>query len=143
MMDSRGVLDNNGAEKLLGRGDMLFLEISRLERIHGAFVSDEEARRVVEFWTQQAKPEFDDTILSQPDSEDGDEHGASHPADPLYDEAIQLVAQTRQASISMIQRRLMIGYNRAARMVERMEQDGMVGPPMGSKPREVLLPPVI
>lgn len=142
MQDSRVILDHNGAEKLLGAGDMLFLEISQLKRVHGAFISDEEATRVAQFWSNQSSPRFDETILAMSEKDDEEEREAAlGPVDSLYDEALNLVAQSQSASISMIQRRLQIGYNRAARMVERMETDGLVGPPIGSKPREVFMPP--
>jgi S-DNA-T family DNA segregation ATPase FtsK/SpoIIIE len=142
-IDSRTILDQQGAETLLGNGDMLFSDRgTKLRRIHGAFLSDNEVHRVVEFLKQQAKPVYDMDIL-KPREEDAEEGGA--PAndfhDEFYDQAIAIVCDTRQASVSYIQRRLQIGYNRAARMVEQMERDGIVGPTNGAKPREVLAPP--
>ncbi|MFL5306601.1 MAG: DNA translocase FtsK [Polyangia bacterium] len=142
-IDSRTILDQSGAETLLGNGDMLFSDRgTKLRRIHGAFLSDEEVHRVVDFLKQQAKPVYDMDIL-KPREEDAEEGGA--PAndfhDELYDQAIAIVCDTRQASVSYIQRRLQIGYNRAARMVEQMERDGIVGPTNGAKPRDVLAPP--
>ncbi len=137
-VDSRTILDTGGAETLLGGGDMLFLPpgTARLERIHGSYVSEEEIARLVAFLKNQGEPEYNEEILEEP------EPGAvadDPEFDELYDKAVALVAETRQASISMIQRRLKIGYNRAARMIERMEQEGVVGPSRGAKPREVLV----
>ena len=142
-IDSRTILDQQGAETLLGNGDMLFSDRgTKLRRIHGAFLSDNEVHRVVEFLKQQAKPVYDMDIL-KPREEDAEEGGA--PAndfhDEFYDQAVAIVCETRQASVSYIQRRLQIGYNRAARMVEQMERDGIVGPTNGAKPRDVLAPP--
>lgn len=139
-IDSRTILDSMGAEALLGMGDMLFLPpgVGYLQRVHGAFVSELEVQRVVEFLSRQGKPEYDKSILKAPPaaSEKQDEEDY----DDLWDDALKIVTDTRQASISMIQRRLRVGYNRAARMIERMEQEGIVGPSDGSgKPREVLV----
>jgi S-DNA-T family DNA segregation ATPase FtsK/SpoIIIE len=140
-IDSRTILDTSGAETLLGNGDMLFSDRgTKLRRLHGAFLSDEEVHRVVDFLKKQAKPVYDMDILKP--REDEAEEGAPvddfH--DDLYDQAVAIVCDTRQASVSYIQRRLQIGYNRAARMVERMEHDGIVGPTNGAKPRDVLAP---
>jgi S-DNA-T family DNA segregation ATPase FtsK/SpoIIIE len=142
-IDSRTVLDTSGAETLLGNGDMLFSDRgTKLRRIHGAFLSDDEVHRVVDFLKTQAKPVYDMDIL-KPRDEEGDGEGA--PADDfhddLYDQAVAIVCETRQASVSYIQRRLQIGYNRAARLVEQMEREGIVGAANGAKPREVLAPP--
>jgi S-DNA-T family DNA segregation ATPase FtsK/SpoIIIE len=142
-IDSRTVLDTSGAETLLGNGDMLFSDRgTKLRRIHGAFLSDDEVHRVVDFLKKQAKPVYDMDIL-KPREEDTDGEGA--PADDfhddLYDQAVAIVCDTRQASVSYIQRRLQIGYNRAARLVEHMEREGIVGAANGAKPREVLAPP--
>jgi S-DNA-T family DNA segregation ATPase FtsK/SpoIIIE len=142
-IDSRTVLDTSGAETLLGNGDMLFSDRgTKLRRIHGAFLSDDEVHRVVDFLKKQAKPVYDMDIL-KPREEDADGEGA--PADDfhdeLYDQAVAIVCDTRQASVSYIQRRLQIGYNRAARLVEQMEREGIVGAANGAKPREVLAPP--
>jgi S-DNA-T family DNA segregation ATPase FtsK/SpoIIIE len=139
-IDSRTILDCNGAETLLGAGDMLFLPpgTAKLRRSHGAFVSDTEVQRVVEFLKKQGKPVYEKSILEmKPAGETGADEDEM---DERYDDAVALVAETRQASISMIQRRLRIGYNRAARIIERMEQEGIVGPSDGtSKPREVFI----
>ncbi len=136
--DSRTILDNIGAEKLLGRGDMLFLPpgTSKVTRIHGPYVSEPEIERVVEYIKQHGKPRYEKIPFKSKKTKD-DEEAFEH--DEKYDEAVQIVAETRQASISMIQRRLRVGYNRAARMIERMEQEGVVGPQEGVKPREVLV----
>ena len=134
--DSRTILDANGAEHLLGSGDMLFLPpgTSRLQRVHGAYVSEVEILRVVEHWKKQARPVYDQSIVeAKEEAQETDADGY----DEMYDQAVALVTDTRQASISMVQRRLRVGYNRAARMIEKMEQEGVVGPADGSKPREV------
>lgn len=136
--DSRTILDQNGAEHLLGAGDMLFLPpgTSRLVRIHGAYVSEVEILRVVEFWKKQGHPSYDQSILEmKEETAEGDSNGY----DEMYDQAVAVVAESRQASISMLQRKLRVGYNRAARMIEKMEQEGIVGPADGSKPREVYI----
>jgi S-DNA-T family DNA segregation ATPase FtsK/SpoIIIE len=141
-IDSRTILDQPGAETLLGNGDMLFSDRgTKLRRIHGAFLSDEEVHRVVDFLKKQAKPVYDMDIL-KPREEDAEEGGAPVEEfhDALYDQAVAIVCETRQASVSFIQRRLQIGYNRSARMVEQMERDGIVGPANGIKPREVIAP---
>jgi S-DNA-T family DNA segregation ATPase FtsK/SpoIIIE len=141
-IDSRTILDQPGAETLLGNGDMLFSDRgTKLRRIHGAFLSDEEVHRVVDFLKKQAKPVYDMDIL-KPRDEEGEEGAppAEEFHDALYDQAVAIVCETRQASVSFIQRRLQIGYNRSARMVEQMERDGIVGPANGIKPREVLAP---
>jgi S-DNA-T family DNA segregation ATPase FtsK/SpoIIIE len=139
--DSRTIIDGNGAEHLLGRGDMLFLSpgVGGLRRVHGAYVSEEEIERTVAFVRAQAAPQYDESILA-PRSEELEAKDANdEPKDEMYDQAVAIVAETRLASISMIQRRLRIGYNRAARMVEQMEAAGVVGPADGAKPREVLV----
>ena len=137
--DSRTILDANGAESLLGNGDMLFLApgTAKLQRIHGAFISEEEVLRVIDFLKKQKRPEFDESVTEAPPRPEGEEEAGEY--DERYDEAVALVAKTRQASISMIQRHLRIGYNRAARIVETMEKEGVVGPSDGVKPREVLV----
>lgn len=140
-VDSRTILDCNGAESLLGAGDMLYMPpgTSRLQRIHGAFVSDSEVQRVVDFLKKQGKPVYEKSILEMKDS---DEKGGSEDEiqDERWEDALRLVAETKQASISMVQRRLRIGYNRAARIVEMMESEGMVAMSDGtSKPREVYM----
>ncbi len=140
--DSRTILDTNGAETLLGDGDMLFLPpgTAKLQRIHGAFISDREVNRLTDFLKKQQTPEYDKAIaeFSRPSKKECEEQ---EEVDEKYEEALEIVRQTRQASISMLQRRLRVGYNRAARMIEMMEKEGIVGPSDGSKPREVYLPP--
>jgi S-DNA-T family DNA segregation ATPase FtsK/SpoIIIE len=138
--DSRTILDANGAERLLGQGDMLFLPpgTARVQRLHGAFVSDEDVHRVVDFIRRQEKPQFHmDLLVDESANEEGDEEGEDL-SDEMYDRAVQLVTEHRQASISWLQRRLRVGYNRAARMIERMEREGVVSPAAGSRGREVL-----
>ncbi|MGQ9646928.1 MAG: DNA translocase FtsK [Thermodesulfobacteriota bacterium] len=139
-VDSRTILDTIGAEHLLGAGDMLFLPpgSSKLIRIHGAFVSSAEINRIVEFLKKQGKPSYDSSILEEVRKEK-EEAAGDEEYDEKYDEAVAFVAETGQASISLIQRRFRIGYNRAARIVEKMEEEGVVGPSDGIKPREVLI----
>ncbi len=140
--DSRTILDCNGAETLLGMGDMLFLPpgTSRLQRLHGAFVSDAEVQRVVDFLKKQGKPVYDKSIMAMKPGDEKTTDDDDEPIDDRYDDAVALVAEAKQASISMVQRRLRIGYNRAARIIEKMEQEGIVGPSDGtSKPREVFI----
>jgi len=141
-IDSRTIMGQPGAETLLGNGDMLFSDRgTKLRRIQGAFLSDDEVHRVVDFLKKQAKPVYDMNILVARDEEDGEGAAALDDFhDDLYDQAIAIVCDTRQASVSFIQRRLQIGYNRAARMVEQMEREGLVGPSNGIKPREVIAP---
>ncbi len=139
--DSRTILDSMGAEALLGMGDMLFLPpgVGYLQRVHGAFVSELEVQRVVEYLSKQGNPEYDKSILKAPPAAK-DLDGEEEEYDERWDEALKIVSDTRLASISMIQRRLRVGYNRAARIIERMEAEGIVGPSDGSgKPREVLI----
>ena len=138
--DSRVILDTMGAERLLGMGDLLFLPpgTSRLKRIHGPYVSDEEVNRVVEFLKNQAAPEYEAGILELKEQEE--EIAENGEKDEKYADAVELVAETRNASISMLQRRLRVGYNRAARIIETMEKEGLVGPSDGIKPREVYIP---
>jgi len=138
-VDSRTILDDHGAEKLLGAGDMLYIPpgTSRLNRIHGAFVSDKEISRIVEFLKKQAKPVYDESITAELPEEEGREHGQDE-FDEKYDEAVELVTDLGQASISLVQRYMKIGYNRAARIIEQMEAEGIVGPSDGVKPRKVL-----
>jgi S-DNA-T family DNA segregation ATPase FtsK/SpoIIIE len=143
-VDSRTILDANGAESLLGNGDMLFHPptSSELVRVHGAFISEEEIAQVVEHLKAQAEPIYDETILAAAEQEDEDGaegEGADGQQDELYDTAVQIVAEMGQASTSMVQRKLRIGYNRAARLIEQMEREGIVGPPDGSRPRQVLI----
>ena len=147
-MDSRTILDQIGAENLLSHGDMLFLPpgTSVPIRVHGAFVSDREVHRVVKHLIGAGGPAYVEEILTPPEGpipgvpwEGGAKDDAEQ--DPLYDEAVRVVTETRRASISGVQRRLKIGYNRAARMVETMEVAGIVGPLQTNGAREVIAPP--
>ena len=149
-VDSRTVLDVMGAEHLLGKGDMLYLApgTSRLVRVHGAYVSEAETNTVVEYWKQQAQPEYDKSYLMAPPSEDGNspeidsEDGSESLAeDPVYQDAVRVICEMGKASTSILQRRLRLGYGRAARMLDVMQRDGIIGPPDGSRPREVLKRP--
>jgi len=152
-VDSRTILDQSGAEALLGHGDMLFLQpgTSLPVRVHGAFVSDQEVHRVVGKLKVMSPPVYLDEVLEGPsapipglpgESAGGGEDGGGDPEqDPLYDEAVKIVTESRKASISGVQRRLKIGYNRAARMIEAMEAAGLVGPLQSNGSREVLVPP--
>jgi S-DNA-T family DNA segregation ATPase FtsK/SpoIIIE len=134
-VDSRTILDTNGAESLLGNGDMLFLSpnIGRLQRLHGPYVSEGEIKRIVEYLKQQGAPSYHNEILKEPEEEENGEEMD----DEKYQEAVDFVMSKGEASISMVQRRFRIGYNRAARIIERMERAGVVGPSDGVKPREV------
>jgi len=138
-VDGRTILDQNGAENLLGRGDMLFLPpgVSALERLHGPFVSDDEVRRVTDFLRDQGSPTYEAQITAS--DEDVDLPGAGEEYDELYDLAVAYVCRQGKASASMIQREFRIGYNRAARILEFMEREGVVGPADGARPREVLV----
>ncbi len=140
-VDSRVILDTQGAETLLGRGDMLFLApgTSRLSRVHGAYVDEAEVKAVVEFWRNQGRPAHLDEVTAAPpepakndaaDPENRDEHFAA---------AVRLVVAAGEASVSNIQRKLSLGYARAGRIMDMMESEGIVGPPQGSKPRQVLV----
>jgi S-DNA-T family DNA segregation ATPase FtsK/SpoIIIE len=146
-VDSRTILDVMGSEHLLGKGDMLFLPpgSSRLTRLHGAFVTETEIGCVVDFWKQQAAPEYDQSFLIAPPTEDDEEAPGGEPPDsgqdPMYEEAVRLVLQMGKASTSTLQRHLRLGYGRAARILDMMQRDGIIGPPDGSKPREVLKRP--
>jgi len=137
-VDSRTILDANGAEHLLGDGDMLFMPpgVGRIMRIHGAYVSEEEVRAVTDFLKRQKRPDYDATILSHIASDEESEQEELE-LDEKYEEAVDLVSKTGQASISMLQRKLRVGYNRAARMIEVMEAQGIVGPSDGVRPRDV------
>jgi S-DNA-T family DNA segregation ATPase FtsK/SpoIIIE len=139
--DSRTVLDQNGADSLLGQGDMLFLPpgTSRLQRLHAPFVTEKEVSELVAYLRDQGEPELDPTLVRlREESEAREARGED--VDEMFDQAVAIVAETRNASISYVQRRLKIGYNRAARIVEQMEQEGMVGPQDGTRPRDVFLP---
>ncbi|MEE2788704.1 MAG: DNA translocase FtsK 4TM domain-containing protein [Myxococcota bacterium] len=138
-IDSRTILSTNGAENLLGKGDMLFMPpgTSRLTRVHGAFVDENEIHEIVEFIAQQQEPEYlDESVLETCDETDEGDADAGD-MDPMYEEAVRVVARDARASTSHLQRRLSLGYNRAARIVDQMERDGLVGPSRGAKPREV------
>lgn len=144
-VDSRTILDTNGAEQLLGRGDMLFLspESRRLLRIHGAYISEKEIARIVRFLQEQGAPEYNEEVLANPEEEGGEGGlgGGETSDDPLFEEAARFVVETRKASTSLLQRRFQIGYGRAARLLDIMEEEGIVGPPNGPRPREILVPP--
>jgi DNA segregation ATPase FtsK/SpoIIIE, S-DNA-T family len=143
-VDSRTVLDVMGAEHLLGKGDMLFLPpgSSRLVRVHGSYVSEAETNDVVEFWKKQAAPEYDQTFLIPPPSPDEEEaEDIEGPEDAMYQEAVRVVCEMGKASTSTLQRRLRLGYGRAARILDMMQRDGIIGPPDGSRPRDVLKRP--
>jgi S-DNA-T family DNA segregation ATPase FtsK/SpoIIIE len=143
--DSATIINTPGAENLLGMGDMLILPpgTSSLTRVHGPYVDEKEIHAVVEHWKAQGAPVYDPSIL-KPRAEDGEglDGVADEGPDELYDQAIAAVGDMRFISISLLQRKLRVGYNRAARMIERMERDGIVGPADGAKPREVLIRPV-
>ena len=136
-VDSRTILDGNGAEQLLGKGDMLYLPpaSSRLVRLHGPYISEQESARLAAFLRKQGKPVYDESITA----EDKGPDGVEFEKDDLYDEAARIVVGSGQASISYLQRRLRIGFSRAARLVDMMEAEGLVSPAAGSKPREVLV----
>jgi DNA segregation ATPase FtsK/SpoIIIE, S-DNA-T family len=146
-VDSRTILDSNGAEALLGRGDMLFLPpgTSRLQRLHAPFVTEKEIAAVVEFWKNQGQAEYVQGFLESPRDEKGRDLDAEPEDgdgnDELFEDAVRLVLEFGKASTSLLQRRLRIGYGRAAHLIDMMERDGIVGPADGSKPREILKPP--
>jgi S-DNA-T family DNA segregation ATPase FtsK/SpoIIIE len=135
--DSRTILDCNGAEQLLGRGDMLFLPpaSSRVTRLHGPYISEQESARLASFLRKQGRPQYNATITEDEKTAEALEFEK----DDLYDEAARIVVQSSQASISYLQRRLRIGFSRAARLVDMMEAEGLVSPASGGKPREVLV----
>jgi S-DNA-T family DNA segregation ATPase FtsK/SpoIIIE len=143
-VDSRTILDANGAETLLGRGDMLFLPpgSARLMRAHGPMVTEEEVNRVTDYLRAQAAPTYNESILRSPeDPQAGGSAAIDLITDALYDKAVRLVVEMGKASTSALQRRLRIGYGRAASLLDAMESDGIIGPPEGSRPREVLVKP--
>ncbi|QMV19247.1 DNA translocase FtsK [Granulicella sp. 5B5] len=146
-VDSRTIIDSNGAESLLGRGDMLFLPpgTSRLQRVHAPFVTEKEIAAVTEFWRAQGQAEYVEGFLEGPKDEKGSGEGGSandgDDNDPMFDDAVRLVFEFGKASTSLLQRRLRIGYGRAAHLIDLMERDGLVGPADGSKPREILKAP--
>ena len=146
-VDSRTILDSNGSESLLGKGDMLYLPAgsARLHRIHGPLVSEDEIVSVCDFWRQQAQAKYNEQLLEAPKDENGkveggaeSEGGGGEADDELYQDAIRVVCEMGRASTSTLQRRLRIGYGRAAHLIDLMEKDGIVGPPDGTRPREVL-----
>jgi S-DNA-T family DNA segregation ATPase FtsK/SpoIIIE len=144
-IDSRTILDQMGAETLLGQGDMLYLPPGTgfPQRVHGAFVSDQEVHRIAEYLKAQGMPNYIDGVLTSLDEQEAGgelEGGGDGEADPLYDQAVDIVLKSRRASISLVQRHLRIGYNRAARLVEQMERAGLVSPMQGNGNREVLAP---
>ena len=148
-VDSRTILDTKGADTLIGRGDMLFSPpgTSRLVRAQGAFVSDEEVHEMVEFLKRNGPPQYAQSVQQQIDraaredeeGEGGEEDGDLGDDGELYQQAVDVLKSTKRASTSMLQRRLRIGYNRAARIMEIMEEKGIVGPENGSSPREILV----
>ncbi|HEV2021615.1 MAG TPA: DNA translocase FtsK [Terriglobales bacterium] len=148
-VDSRTILDANGAESLLGRGDMLYLPSgsARVNRVHAPYVTEKEISALVEFWRQQAPAQYDDKFLQPPKDENGRPEGGSladgeeGEHDELYEDAVRLVIEFGKASTSLLQRRLRIGYGRAAHLIDLMEHDGIVGRPDGPKPRELLKKP--
>jgi DNA segregation ATPase FtsK/SpoIIIE, S-DNA-T family len=159
-VDSRTILDSNGSESLLGKGDMLYLPAgsARLHRIHGPLVSEDEITSVCDFWRQQAQAKYNEALLEAPKEDDGKPNGggggnakggrAQHEEeggaggeevdDALYQDAVRICCEMGRASTSTLQRRLRIGYGRAAHLIDLMEKDGIVGPPDGTRPREVL-----
>ncbi|HEY7216459.1 MAG TPA: DNA translocase FtsK 4TM domain-containing protein [Thermoanaerobaculia bacterium] len=141
--DSRTILDQVGSEKLLGRGDMLMMPpgSSRVMRLHGAYISEQETAALIRWLKKLGKPELDAEVLRPPEGEGGMAGDGGDNDDELYDEAARLVVAERQASASFLQRRMRIGFSRAARLIDMMERDGLLGPAQGSKPREVLVKP--
>jgi len=143
-VDSRTIIDQQGAEHLIGRGDMLYLPSgsARLLRCHSGYITEAELNRIVAFLKKQAKPIYDESVLKDPEDERG---GGFDPGerDSVYIDAVKLILQEGMCSITLIQRRMRLGYARAARIVDMMEQEGIIGPADGSKPREVLVGPEI
>ena len=142
-VDSRTILDQVGAEKLLGRGDMLFLPIgaAKPERVQGAFISVNEVEKIVSWVKEQQEAVYNEDMIPSKNDSENQTDGEDEPEDEFYDQAVALVRKQQSASVSMLQRRFRIGYNRAARIVDAMEAKGIVGPSEGSKPRQVLIPP--
>ncbi|MBM3296106.1 MAG: DNA translocase FtsK [Candidatus Aminicenantes bacterium] len=140
-IDSRTIIDSAGAEKLLGQGDMLFIppNFPRITRLHCAFISMPEVRRLVKFVKEQGAPEYDEKIVRVLKSTSDHDWGDLGEKDELYDKAVEVILNAGQASVSFLQRRLKLGYARAARIIDQMEQEGLLGPGEGSKPREILV----
>ena len=147
-IDSRTILDQTGAEKLLGKGDMLFLPIgvNIPTRIQGSFINDDEIKRIIDFTVEQQKAQYDDSLMNLEAVDTGssssglaDMDGTTDEDDPLYNEIVKFVIETQKASASLFQRKFKLGYNRAARIVDLLEERGIIGPQNGSKPREVLV----
>ena len=147
-IDSRTILDMTGAEKLLGKGDMLFLPMGENapERIQGAFVSDEDLESIINWTVSQQKAQYDENFMNLQAAAEEQGNAGGHPKDveeeyddPLYNEIVDFVAETQKASASLIQRRFKVGYNRAARIIDLLEERGIIGPQNGSKPRVVLI----
>lgn len=141
LVDSRTIIDNSGAEKLLGRGDMLYMaaELSKPKRLQGAFVSDTEIQRVVDHLRTQANPEYEETVVESQGKQSGGASSDDGVDDDLYNEAKEIILQAGKASASLLQRRLRVGYARAARLLDIMEEKGVIGPLDGARPREVLV----
>jgi S-DNA-T family DNA segregation ATPase FtsK/SpoIIIE len=141
-IDSRTVLDQKGAENLLGNGDMLFIPpgTSVVRRLHGAFVTEKEVNELVAHLRDQGKPVFDEDLANLDIETDSSDSSSNEDVDEMFDQAVAIVVETRNASISYLQRRLKVGYNRAARIIEEMENQGMVGPQVGTRSRDVFLP---
>ena len=141
-VDSRTILDQVGAEKLLGRGDMLFLPIgaAKPERVQGAYISVTEVEKIVSWVKEQQEAVYNEDMIPSKNDSEGQAENEDEPEDEFYDQAVALVRKQQSASVSMLQRRFRIGYNRAARIVDEMEAKGIVGPSEGSKPRQVLIP---
>jgi S-DNA-T family DNA segregation ATPase FtsK/SpoIIIE len=141
-IDSRTIIDTVGAERLLGNGDMLYWPIGEPTsiRLQGVYVSDDEVSKIAEFTSKQMKPKFDDAFIRLEEL-DNDQDGFSNSfsADPLYDEVVDYIREVQKASTSLLQRKFGIGYNRAARLIDVLEQRGMIGPSQGSKPRDVYI----
>ena len=147
-IDSRTILDQTGAEKLLGKGDMLFLPIgvNSPTRIQGSFITDDEIKRIIDFTVEQQKAQYDESLMNleavdhNVSNVSGQEFGdAANDDDPLYNDIVQFVIESQKASASLLQRRFKLGYNRAARLIDLLEERGIIGPANGSKPREVLV----
>jgi S-DNA-T family DNA segregation ATPase FtsK/SpoIIIE len=146
-IDSRTILDGGGAEDLLGHGDMLFLAPGKIEpeRVHGAFISDDEVNRICDAWRERGSPDYIDDILDAFDEDGGSsksfesEGGGDSERDPMYDQAVQFVLETRKASASALQRKFSLGYNRAARLIDQMEDSGIISPMGPSGKRDILV----